>query len=97
MNSSINSSASLLKHFENIDDPRTEYLIEHKLLDIIGITICAVIGGAESWVEIEQYGHSKFEWLQKFLTWPNGIPSHDTISRLFAQLDPEQLQSCFLS
>lgn len=97
MNPSINPSASLLKHFENLEDPRTNYLIEHKLLDIIGITICAVICGAETWVEIEEYGTSKFEWLKEFLELPNGIPSHDTISRLFAQLNPEQLQSCFLS
>lgn len=97
MNPSINSPASLLKHFENIDEPRTEYLIEHQLLDIIAITICAVICGAESWGEIEEYGVSKQEWLQKFLALPNGIPSKDTIRRLFAQLDPEQLQSCFLS
>lgn len=90
-------SASLLKHFENLEDPRTEYLIEHRLIDIIGITICAVICGANSWVEIEEYGKSKVEWLKGFLALPNGIPSHDTIRRLFAQLDPEQLQSCFLS
>ena len=85
MSPSINPSASLLKHFEKLEDPRTDYLIEHKLLDIIGITICAVICGAETWVEIEEYGISKFEWLKKFLKLPNGIPSHDTISRLFAQ------------
>lgn len=97
MSSSSKQSASLLKHFENLEDPRTEYLIEHRLLDIVGITICAVICGADSWVEIEEYGISKFEWLKGFLELPNGIPSHDTISRLFAQLDPEQLQSCFLS
>ena len=97
MNSLINLSASLLKHFESIDEPRTEYLIEHQLLDIIAITICAVICGADSWVEIEEYGYSKQEWLQKFLALPNGIPSRDTIRRLFAQLDPKQLQSCFLS
>ena len=97
MNPSIHPSVSLLKHFESIDEPRTEYLIEHQLLDIIAITICAVICGAESWVEIEEYGYSKQEWLQQFLALPNGIPSRDTIRRLFAQLDPEQLQSCFLS
>ncbi len=97
MNPSINPSASLLKHFESIDDPRREYLIEHQLLDIIAITICGVICGAESWVEIEEYGVSKQEWLEKFLALPNGIPSRDTIRRLFAQLDPKQLQSCFLS
>ena len=97
MNSSINPSVSLLKHFESIDDPRREYLIEHQLLDIIAITICAVICGAESWVEIEEYGYSKQEWLKQFLALPNGIPSRDTIRRLFAQLDPKQLQNCFLS
>lgn len=97
MSSSSKQSASLLKQFENLEDPRTEYLIEHRLLDIVGITICAVICGADSWVEIEEYGISKSEWLRGFLELPNGIPSHDTISRLFAQLDPEKLQSCFLS
>ncbi|MEN9568462.1 MAG: hypothetical protein RLZZ69_3658 [Cyanobacteriota bacterium] len=96
MSSSSKQSATLLKHFENLEDPRTEYLIEHRLLDIIGITICAVICGADSWVEIEEYGNSKCEWLKGFLKLPNGIPSHDTIARLFAQLDPEKLQSCFL-
>jgi predicted transposase YbfD/YdcC len=55
------------------------------------------LASRQSWVEIEQYGQSKFKWLQKFLALPNGIPSHDTISRLFAQLNPEQLQNCFLS
>jgi predicted transposase YbfD/YdcC len=97
MSLSINSSASLLRYFESLEDPRTEYLIEHRLIDIIGITICAVICGANSWVEIEEYGVSKLEWLKEFLELPHGIPSHDTISRLFAQLNPEQLQSCFLS
>ena len=43
MSSSSKQSASLLKHFENLEDPRTKYLIEHRLLDIVGITICAVI------------------------------------------------------
>jgi predicted transposase YbfD/YdcC len=97
MSNANKEPASLLKHFEDLEDPRTDYLIEHCLLDIVGITICAVICGADSWVEIEEYGNSKCEWLKEFLELPNGIPSHDTISRLFAQLDPEKLQSCFLS
>jgi predicted transposase YbfD/YdcC len=86
----------LLNHFESLEDPRTPYLIEHRLLDIIGLTICAVVCGAESWVEVEAYGQSKEGWLKTFLALPSGIPSHDTISRLFAQLDPDQLQGCFL-
>lgn len=87
----------LWQHFESIDDPRTSYLIEHKLLDIIALTILAIICGADTWVEIEEYGKSKHSWLQTFLELPNGIPSHDTIARLFARLSPEQLQSAFLN
>ena len=54
--------------------------------NIIGLTICAVIYGANTWVEIESYGQAKKEWLQGFLSLRNGIPSHDTIVRLFAAL-----------
>ncbi|MEM1256871.1 MAG: ISAs1 family transposase [Cyanobacteria bacterium P01_H01_bin.21] len=86
----------LFEHFRDLDDPRVDYLVEHRLLDIIGLTICAVICGADSWVDIELYGNAKEEWLRSFLDLPNGIPSHDTIARLFAALDPEQLQTCFL-
>jgi predicted transposase YbfD/YdcC len=98
MNSPTESSiSSLLCHFAGLTDPRKQYLIEHELLDIIAITICAVICGAETWSDIEAYGHSKAEWLGTFLRLPHGIPSHDTISRLFIHLDPVQLQNCFLS
>ena len=91
------SSATLLEHFKDLEDPRTEYLLEHRLLDIIGLTICAVICGADTWIDIENYGRSKAKWLSSFLCLPNGIPSHDTIARLFAALNPDALQESFLS
>ena len=91
------ASRSLLTHFEALEDPRTSYLIEHPLIDIIALTICAIICGAETWEEIEAYGQSKHDWLKTFLGLPNGIPSHDTISRVFALLEPVQLQECFVS
>lgn len=97
MSSSNLPSSSLLKHFETLEDPRTEYLIEHRLLDIVALTICAVVCGAEGWEDIEAYGRSKLEWLETFLELPNGIPSHDTISRVFARLEPSKLQECFVS
>lgn len=97
MSTSGHESGTLLAHFETLEDPRVEYLVEHRLLDIVALTICAVICGADSWVEIEAYGQSKVDWLKRFLALPNGIPSHDTISRLFAVLDPAQLQDCFTS
>lgn len=90
-------SASLLEHFKTLEDPRAEHLLEHQLLDIIGLTICAVICGADTWVDIEQYGQSKRDWLATFLVLSNGIPSHDTIARVFSRLHSSALQDCFLS
>ena len=90
-------SVSLLDHFRELEDPRAEHLLDHQLLDIIGLTICAVICGADTWVDIENYGQSKQEWLSRFLQLANGIPSHDTIARVFAALDPQGLQACFVS
>ena len=97
MSQSTSPSGSLLRHFETLEDPRTAYLVEHPLIDIVALTICAVICGAETWEDIEAYGHSKLDWLQTFLSLPSGIPSHDTIARVFALLEPTQLQECFVS
>jgi len=87
----------LKEHFSALDDPRAQHRIEHLLLDIVLITICAVICGADNWVEIENYGIAKQEWLETFLELPNGIPSHDTLERTLARLRPEQVQQCFLN
>lgn len=88
---------SLKAHFGGLPDPRAQHSIEHLLIDIVMITICAVLCGAESWVEIEHYGIAKQAWLGTFLDLPHGIPSHDTIERVFARLRPEPLQQVFLN
>ena len=88
--------ASILTHFASLEDPRDKRGKEHLLLDIITIAICAVICGAESWTDIEEYGRAKVNWLRTFLILPNGIPTHDTFARLFARLEPEQMQQCFI-
>lgn len=87
---------SPLQFFAGLKDPRVERTREHLLVDILMITISAVICGAESWYDIEEFGKQKKEWLQKFLKLPNGIPTHDTFNRLFAALDPDELGKCFL-
>ncbi len=93
----LKPKTTISDHFSNIDDPRVERTKQHKLIDIITIAICAVICGADTWVGIETYGQAKYEWLKKFLELPNGIPSHDTFSRVFARLNPQQFQEGFLN
>jgi predicted transposase YbfD/YdcC len=85
------------KHFGRVQDPRIERSKEHKLIDIISIAICAVICGAEGWVDIENFGKSKITWLKTFLELPNGIPSHDTFGRVFSLIDPEEFRESFQS
>jgi predicted transposase YbfD/YdcC len=87
--------ASITHHFISISDPRLEHNKAHKLIDIIMISICAVICGAESFVDIADFGVAKKDWLKTFLELPNGIPSHDTIGRVFSLLDPKQFQASF--
>ncbi|MDD1426547.1 ISAs1 family transposase [Dolichospermum sp. ST_sed9] len=88
---------TILDHFKDLEDKRVERTKRHKLIDIVTIAICAVICGADSWVLMETYGKKKEEWLKQFLELPNGIPSHDTFARVFARIDPQQLQNSFLS
>ncbi len=82
--------------FAAVDDPRVERTKYHKLLDIIMIAILAVIAGADGWVDIAEFGKSKEAWLKTFLELDNGIPSHDTFGRVFANIDPHQFEACFL-
>lgn len=87
--------ASILTHFRVLDDPRLERARRHDLLDIVAVTICAVICGADSWVDVERYGAAKRDWLKGFLKLPNGIPSHDTFGRVFAAPAPDQFRAGF--
>lgn len=91
------ADASILTHFSGLPDPRDNRGKEHLLLDILVIAICAVISGAEGWEDIAEYGRAKINWLNTFLALPHGIPSADTFARIFARLDPEQFQNCFMS
>lgn len=90
-------TASITEHFASLQDPRIERTKLHQLLDILVIAISAVICGADDWVEVELFGNAKLAWLRTFLELPNGIPSHDTFGRVFARLNPEQFQQCFLA
>jgi predicted transposase YbfD/YdcC len=88
-------TGNIAKCFNKVKDPRIERSKRHKLLDIILLAICGVICGADSWVDIEMYGKAKKEWLKTFLELPNGIPSHDTLGRVFAAINPDEFEKSF--
>jgi predicted transposase YbfD/YdcC len=89
------SPESLIAHLSIIEDPRIDRTKRHSLIDVLIISVCAMLCGAESFVEFEQFGKAKREFLGGFLHLPNKIPSHDTFRRVFSLLDPEQFGECF--
>ncbi len=86
---------SLIDHLEKLTDPRVERTKDHQLVDILTIAVLATICGADSFVAMETYGNSKYDWLKQFLELKNGIPSHDTFARVFARIDPSEFERCF--
>lgn len=91
------SDYSLIKHFRHLEDPRESTKSRHNLLDMIAISIAAVICGANDWVSIAAFARAKEAWLRQFLDLGNGIPSHDTFGRVFSLLAPSAFEACFRS
>lgn len=86
---------SLTRLFEDMDDPRVVGRCSYPLVEVVLIGICAVLCGAETWTEVEEFGESKREWLGKFLKLDQGIPSHDTFRRVFSLLPAELFETRF--
>ncbi|MSP71150.1 MAG: ISAs1 family transposase [Myxococcales bacterium] len=76
--------------FEDMPDPRVERTRLHPLPDIILLTLVGMLAGADDWVHIELFGQANEAWLKTFLELPHGIPSHDTLGRVFRLLDPTE-------
>lgn len=92
-----NPFASLEVCFGDMPDPRVQGRCDHKLIDIILVAVCAVLCGADSWSEVEEFGQVKEAWLKQYLELPAGIPSHDTFSRVFRLLDAAAFQGRFMT
>jgi len=92
---SFSSSLDFTAHFADVTDPRIDRHKEHTLLDIIGLTVCAVVAGADTFVGISRFGASREEWLKQFLELENGIPSHDTLGRVWSRVSPEEFEDGF--
>jgi len=73
-----------------IDDPRIGRTRLHCLTDILFIVICALICGVSGWEQFELFALSRIQWLRKYIPLKNGVPSHDTMRRVFERIDPNQ-------
>jgi predicted transposase YbfD/YdcC len=85
----------LVEHLREISDPRVQGRSKHKLIDIIVVSVCAILCGAVSSVDIEDFGVEKEDWFRRFLELPNGIPSHDTFLRVLSLIDPIEVERAF--
>jgi predicted transposase YbfD/YdcC len=88
---------SIKKHFRSLPDPRVVGRSRHRLIDIIVLAICGVIGNCDDWPDIVQFAKSRRAWFKRFLELPGGVPSHDTFERVFTALDPRAFERCCLS
>ena len=86
-----------LGSFEALDDTRQQAKVLYPLPEILLLCLCAVLGGADSWVDVALYGQHKLGFLRRLLPFAHGVPSHDQLGNVFARLDPQQFQSCFIA
>jgi predicted transposase YbfD/YdcC len=89
------SAFAVTRFFSRLRDPRRNHRKRHLLIDLIVITLCAVICGANDWQQVVTFARRRRAWLETFLRLPNGLPSHDTFERVFERLDPQAFQACF--
>jgi len=88
---------SIQEHFGELPDPRRTQGRRHRLSDMIVIAVCAVVCAADSWSDVADFGNAKLKWFGTFLDLPHGIPCQDTFERVFARLDPDAFERCFMS
>jgi len=90
------SVGAIKKHFAKLRDPRVVGRTQHRLIDIVVLAICAVVGNCDDWPDIALFARKRQAWFQRFLELPNGVPCHDTFKRVFGQLDPRAFERCCL-
>ncbi len=89
------TETTISKAFGDLTDPRINRNLRHPLVNIITISICAIICGCDDFCSIEEYGNAKEEWFKGFLDLKHGIPSHDTFSDVLNRLKPKEFSQAF--
>ena len=87
--------ASLIDSFAEIDDPRHPRNTLYPIEEILLLAICGAISGADDFVSIAEFGEAKLGWLRGLLPFEHGVPSHDTLTRVFGQIEPSEFERCF--
>ena len=90
------TTVSFLEHFRKVPDTRQASKVHFPLDEILLLVLCAVISGADGWVEVAEWGKKKLNFLRQFLPYTQGTPTHDRLGEIFAALDAKALQQCFI-
>ena len=90
------NSVRLVDVWVGVRDPRQAKKVEHPLVELLVVAVCAVLSGADTFVAVEVWGKEKLDWLRKYLKLESGIPCHDTFGRVFAAIDPDEFGAAFL-
>ena len=85
----------LTQVFVSISDPRSVRHTRHDLAELLTVAVCAVLSGVDDFVDIELWAKAKIDWLRGFMKLEHGIPSHDTIGRVFGMIAPDEFESAF--
>jgi predicted transposase YbfD/YdcC len=93
----IGESVVFLDHFKGLPDPRQRGKITYPLDEVLLLCLLAVLGGAETFVDIARFGEKKIDLLRRFRSFRDGTPSHDHLGDIFATLDAKAFQRCFVS
>src|SRR6266852_5368467 len=97
MGRSVGHGLGWLEFFEEVPEPRQKAKVLYPLPELLLCCLVGVLCGAEGWVEVEEYGEAKLDFLRRFLPFDHGIPSHDTFSDVFNALDPEGFKAAFIA
>lgn len=86
---------TLTEAFAGLQDPRTGPAQRHDLREMILMALCAVLCGADTWVDVAEWAEDNEAWLRRYLALERGTPSHDTFGRVFRILDATIFEQCF--